>query len=468
MSHILFEQLENAGYLKDGDIVLDRVRAASWSEIVELATESAEITSAGEVERDTSAFSHSASLSLGGGRAPCVDIGCRSARVKELSQFAALYSDRVYIHNFLSDIASHAETENVEGALLDRRRASFYNDLQTLLNFRPLIEAGRVVPVTAPYNWCPHCFRARLHASPGFSAETERGLASAGHYLRTRFLSETKITLERAGQLYFADIRGPSDLLEHGFRSIEYFELPEEFRQMPEILSLLARGRKAPLSRKQAEKSRLHEEETALILENVMFELAVSQIFGTSFLTERPIHVEILRTLSSDSKQERRNEIIRKHLTTLVPFIDGADPAELLRLREQEDDSFILFRQALNRAVDEASRESSDFNERHARELYGDVLEPSLARLDVKMKSAQRALVGSSRRKISAWVGAISFGLFSGFVPSTFAAAAKVLGLTKVAADLGESALNARRSDTAIRSEDFYFLWRVRKMARKL
>ena len=70
------------------------------------------------------------------------------------------------------------------------------------------------------------------------------------------------------------------------------------------------RGRTVPLTRRQLEKFGVHKHEAGEILENVLFELVVSQSFGTSFLTERPIHVKILQSLTSDSTRasECRNQ----------------------------------------------------------------------------------------------------------------------------------------------------------------
>lgn len=308
----------------------------------------------------------------------------------------------------------------------------------------------------------------KVNAIDAFDPRVMRGLTSAGKHLRKRFLSEAKVTIERWEKEYRLEVRAPEDLLEHGFyaKYIRSSGMLEALRHLPEVRSLLARGRKVPLSQRQLEKLGLHKDETAAILENVLFEFTVSQSLGTSFLTERPIHASILQDLTVNSQQEQRNVLIKRHLTTLVPFLDGLDSAELLKLREQEADSFVLFRQALNRAIDEASNKTSEFTERYARELYGDVLEPSLAKLDLKLRSAQKSLIKKSHRKVFAWVGAITFGLFSGLVPSSLEAAAKVLGLTKVLADLGESALQARGNENVIRNEDMYFLWKVRQASR--
>jgi hypothetical protein len=86
--------------------------------------------------------------------------------------------------------------------------------------------------------------------------------------------------------------------------------------------------------------------------------------------------------------------------------------------------------------------------------------------LDLKLQTARNSLIKKSRRKLTAWVGAISFGLFAGLVPSGLESAAKILGLTKVIADLGESALEAKADENIVRNEDMFFLWKVREKSR--
>ena|SRR5215212_4326598 len=100
--NILFELLENAEYIKGNAVNLDRIQRATLTEIIDLGNESAELTSAKQIPRSQSAFAHSASLSLGGGRDPCGELECRIKNIEDLSQFAAFYSDKVYVHNILS------------------------------------------------------------------------------------------------------------------------------------------------------------------------------------------------------------------------------------------------------------------------------------------------------------------------------------------------------------------------------
>ena len=61
---------------------------------------------------------------------------------------------------------------------------------------------------------------------------------------------------------------------------------------------------------------------------------------------------------------------------------------------------------------------------------------------------------------------AISFGIYSGFIPADLIAAAKLLGMGKVAADFLKSAMERADTTASIREEEMYFLWRVRQAAK--
>jgi hypothetical protein len=212
---------------------------------------------------------------------------------------------------------------------------------------------------------------------------------------------------------------------------------------------------------------KIHETNAEEILRNVFFELLCAQCLGTSFLTERPLDIDVLSRLSEDSTLARRNQIVQKHLTTLVPFLASVRIQDLLDLRETEGDSFLAFRQALTRAIDDyRGSQNQRFNDTDASQLYGDVIEPELAKLNVTFKTAQRKLFKSSGTKMLSWVGAIAFGLFSGFIPKQLEQAAQALGLTKILAELVEQTLGATQASEEVATNSMYFLWRVQKKAR--
>jgi len=200
--------------------------------------------------------------------------------------------------------------------------------------------------------------------------------------------------------------------------------------------------------------------------QSIIFGLTLSQCLQTGFLTEMPLHVEFLKQFSSTSPRIERDMLIEKHLTCLVPFLKELSPAEILKVRENEEDSFILFKSAIAEAVDEYRKNYGKFNEADAKALYSDVLRPKLAELENKVGKARRLLIKGSYRKILAWTGAISFGVYMGLLPQGLAAAAAFFGLTEVLADFTEELMNKSDINESARGHNMYFLWRLKKMSR--
>ena len=155
----------------------------------------------------------------------------------------------------------------------------------------------------------------------------------------------------------------------------------------------------------------------------------------------------------------------QRYLTSVVPFAGDVDISDVLKLREREPEAFILYRQALTKAIREVRDKKGTFRERDAQQLYSDVIEPNLARLDAGIVAAKRGLRKSVRRNILGWTAALSFGVYAGFVSKDLAAIAGALGLTKVIADLANLAMTKSDGEEAIRSEEMYFLWKMRKSA---
>lgn len=459
MSELLFEQLDNLGLLKGTQPNVSALEKLSKAEIMDFLQQSNELTSAATLSRETSLFSQSASLSLSGARTPCSALECRLRRARNISQYAALYADKIFAYNNLAyHLARHDEPEEEE------IKADIFDDLVILGYLRPLIEAGRIVLITPPDEFCPRCFGYKFAEN-----EFRKKRASLYKWLSDKFLNETHVQLESNGSEYALAISGPEILLEHGFIAKIYDDLPEEFANKPRILSKLARGDSVNLSRTILERSvKIHQSLAMEVLQNVYFELACAQCLNTAFLTERELHIDSLNFLSKDSIKSERNLLIQKHLTSFVPFIHSVRIEDLLKLREKEGDSFILFRQALTKAVDEyQSNLTGQFRPIDAQQLFGDVIEPSLSKLNQTVKSGTRKLFKGTAARVIAWAGAISFGCYTGFLPSNLVQAATVLGLTQVLVELGAPLLNFRSKTEDLANNDMYFLWRVRELSDK-
>lgn len=338
---------------------------------------------------------------------------------------------------------------------------SFGNDLVILNEIRPLVERGIIILFTPPLDCCPTCLARR-----NLGKDAGERVVKEYKTLLGRYLDELSFTLLRDRLGYILLLKGADLLIEHGSALLTMPELPREIMSNRRLISKLNKGESVSFSKRLTQKLGYNQLLAVNVMENIAFELSVSQIFNTSFLTEKDLYIEILNALSESEEKVRRNQIAQRYLTTIVPFFDGVPIRKLLMLRDREMEAFLIYRKMLNKAIDEYRTRGNRFTEKGAEAIYSDIIEPSLAKLESKLKSARRALLKEESRRILSWVGAISFGIYAGFVPSDLMTAAKALGLAKVLAEVIGSAMKLGEIDENVRTEEVYFLWKVRELSK--
>ena len=210
MNSLLLEQIDNADLIKDGKVNINAVHRLTPMDIIEFAHQSAELTSAENLSRETELFTNSASLSLGGSAWPCAEIGCRLNKAYQLAQFAAFYSDKVYIHNSLTDHLKHLKSKEYPDERLMQQK--LIGDLEVLQTLRPLIESERMV-VISPRYCCPHCFVETI-----LKQQNDKRLVKGLEKITLRYNTEPKYSayLDKGGA-WNIRIIGPEDLFEHGY-----------------------------------------------------------------------------------------------------------------------------------------------------------------------------------------------------------------------------------------------------------
>jgi hypothetical protein len=166
---------------------------------------------------------------------------CRLKRVEQLAQFAALYSDRIYIRNFFTDYVSH--TSLSKSADKSEVYKAFADDIRLLLYLSPLIQVGRVIPITPP-RYCIHCL---LNKSLGVDAD--KRFDKVFDRLTNRYNKEVNATLKFEHGFYIVKVEGPESLIEHGsivFLSRHRYSALDE---MPRILKQIQSGEEIQLSK---------------------------------------------------------------------------------------------------------------------------------------------------------------------------------------------------------------------------
>jgi hypothetical protein len=211
----------------------------------------------------------------------------------------------------------------------------------------------------------------------------------------------------------------------------------------------------------------LHHDLAGDVVHSVAYHAITNRYLSASFLTNKELELIFLNRASGDTSLERRNAIAMKHLTALVPFAVDVPVNKLSTLRSREAESFLRFRSAFNKTIAEFGNREAGFSAKVAQQLYGDVLAPELAKLDDKVKRAKRDLVSSAMRPLVGVAGAISFGLLSGLVTAEVAQIAQAVGITSFGAAFLQKLMALGDAERTIQQDDFYFLWKVRKLAKR-
>ena len=460
MKTILFERLEKAGLIKRGHVHLDSAVRMPFAKALDLLDTVTADTNQLSDHIHVSAHTSCASFGLGGGRDECWQIGCRIKAVDELARFAALYSDQVFVHNYLADNApswGHPPDEDST-----EFRQSLIDDLQILLHIRPLIEEGRIIVLTPPATTCPYCYAKRL-----FGTQADKRLRQAMMRLQRDLYGKMSATFSSDEFGYMASFSTEENLFRHSTHVESFESPPEPIAAKPRLMRRITDGETITLSDELKSKLGFHKGLAEMVLISLRYQMSVANLVGASFVTDRDVDVKTLTYLSDNSSIDRRNAIAAKYLKSIVPFAGDVPVNSLLRLRKREAAAFIQFRSSLDKAMGELTSNTGNMSEHEARILYSDIIAPELAKLDRKVSEAKRDLVKAPLASAAGAVAMIAFGVYSGMVPAELRQIAGALGLAKVVYDTASKAVDLSDTKKSIRPESYYFLWKVKQLSRR-
>ncbi len=344
----------------------------------------------------------------------------------------------------------------------ERIRETFHDDLHVLNIFKPLLYNGNIISATPPPNVCSHCLVSDI-----LSPKSLEQFAREQKKLSKRYLEQVKFSLSKHGLKYNIEIVGSEELIPHGHAGLLLDSPPDQLQSMPRIMSRLDKGEDVVLSKTLKEKLKYHERESQRIFSNVSFEILTAQALGASFITDRKIHIDLISSITSSEDIRKEADISLSHLSALVPFLGDVPISDLIKLRKNEAEAFEVFRASLKSTIEEYKRLHGSFTVRLAEQLYGDVLSPALAKLDKRVKSARKSLVKVPIHNALSWTAAISFGAYTGYLPNELLAAASGLGMIKVLSDLTREILSIGESSNVVEGEEMFFLWQVKKRAKR-
>jgi len=436
---------------------VSKIDRLSLSKMVDIATEVENTVKEEQAPVNNPMFSHSASLHLGGDSLECCDRDCRIVRINKLARFALMYSDKVYINSFFSKYKELDSKDN-----LTQYKESFYDDLIVITEIQPLLQAGFIDIFAPTTNVCFAC-QAKHFLGEGAS----RRFNTQYRKLGKRYLENMQVNCEQIGANYVYQCNGPMQYFDHTAITVQNVQNHPVFTHKPRLMARLEKGENVTVSKSLLKELGLHEERTHMVAVNAINGLATSKCLNTAFLTENDLHVSFLNSLHEFPMIQQQNAFAAKHLTSIVPFVEDVKLTDIIKLRNREKEAFINYRHALKSAIGEFVKSSEQFTEKDAHALHADIIAPSLASLDLRVKQAKRDLVSKPLRSFAGVVGSISFGMLTGLISPDIPAIAKAIGLVGFGAKFLGDVMALGDSENKIENEHLYFLWKIKKKTRK-
>jgi hypothetical protein len=381
------------------------------------------------------------------GDTPCHLWDCRLRKVRLLARYAALYCDKVV---FPLTIETRTNDEYDE-------RYDLCGSLLALLELRPLIEVGYVALVPHWLQLCEKHLRAAVPLYPEIK-ETAARLARE----MSETISVAYFPPDNKGEPPMLQIKGPEDYIEHGSRIQVLQRVP---RWIPKTAAVAgARDKRGfRLSRATIRKAGVAESILSEIADGVVLNEYYALRYNARFITDLPGEAEFFRALYRDDGLNVRTAALCARLTHTVPLLAEIPLDTVLKVRHEEPEAFVNYRNALNGIVKDYARASRQIGDSEARQIYGDVLRPQLEKLEAEAKNQRRSLLRKAAVKTLASSAVLAFGIYGGILPRELAELVKAVGGFSVLKDIAEAVGAIERNPAEVRNHNLYFLLRLKQ-----
>lgn len=398
-------------------------------------------------------FNFYSNSTLGGGPRPCAAPWCRMANVDALARFSALYADKVLIP---SPMDVHYKAL-IAGKPIDP--FDFATSILILLKLKPLVLAHIVGFSSSYLCLCQECLKKITTQEKKLKDQLSR----LHQYLLKDFVNIARCTLQR-------DSYGNTSIVVDGLEKYGYHEhtytvMPVESPIIKKMLSK-SKSKVIEISPSVMKKLRLADYYLSLSVEDVIRAQIMTEIVDSSYLTNRLSDCEIIDTLRLEHSEYIKSfdsKTISSSMFQKIPMISNATIDSIVKLRKSNEDSFVIYRDSINKFL----KKSNNLDQKLIEELQCDLIDPEIHKMQQTIRQNRKALIKNSIRDMALCVAGVSIGVFSGVLPLDYVSTLGVIGgiptIGKCISDL-----RAAFSDDVIKSNNFYFFWKLSKEQEKL
>lgn len=428
--HMLFDEIDTwvlQAHQADGSGVMD----CDFESLTECA-EALWMSSPFRWQPFDAPFSFLASTSLAGAGNPCFDLQCRVERARALGRFSALYADTVLIRDPFEDLLHEEDSLKI--------RADLLVTLEVLKSLRTEVEAGIIAFAPTDFPFCKHDL-AKFREQEDLFWER---ISAANDLIVDDVFPQVEVHVKQSFD-----------------RSIVTLSRLEKFVPKNSIVlnDLFGEDHSRRYTRNRLTESEQRDIVQTFVIDPALIDLqfrhTIRWMYNVRYITDRPLDCEFLSLLDDPNRPAAPN------MSHELPYIDGLDTETLLKLRKDEGEAFQVYRDRVKSLVDEGPLDARQFAE-----AFGDLVRPEINQIDRAVLNAKKMVNRKLREKLVFGTGMVTLGLAAGSVAPDVGAVISAFGGAKFGADLLAS-LNALSADPPeIRTNDFYFLWKARNIAR--
>ena len=195
---------------------------------------------------------------------------------------------------------------------------------------------------------------------------------------------------------------------------------------------------------------------------NIIYQVICSKRLGAPVtnLLGTDGEVEYLGLIKQEQENTSKAAGMIDTLLHEVPLLMDVPVADILTLRAQQRDAFVIYRASLSRIAEEHLARGRQMSAQDAAALYSDVLAPKLSRLRLETEVFKKAQRKKAVVKIA--VGAlVGLGVIGGIFPPQISELMKAVGGVSLLKDVFESIIGTTDQPASVQSDELYFLMKL-------
>lgn len=400
-----------------------------------------------------SLFEFETGRTISGGPIPCASFECRKEQLKKTLDFAVLYADKTALK---SPIDQHINT------LMEKSFINMYEllfDIESLIIMEPLIEKNIVSFYSEYICLCADCYQQNK-----VKEDTVRELI-LNNQLKIDKLIETGIKFELAYQEDHFYVR-VCENLKYGFEHemhliiVDSTFLNNIFGRIE--LQNIKSGKQHCLTSKQRKfifDYCIVPTYVTPILNDIFYSKIFFEDTSKTYLSNRSIDGEIINMLSNSVRKIENvsdSQILEK-IDYAFPYIEDTDYKKLISLRESDLSSFKVFRDEFSKDI-----KKFDMTKESYEDFQRDIIQPKINKINSSVEKNKKYINKHRWKNIGSNIVfpliTFSVGKYYGLDTLTNIG---LSGAIPISNHIGKFLEKSKGYD--VKSEDYYFLWRVQK-----